>query len=242
MADTRYAPVNRQAEMQAKGKEALEKAGKKFGGMWKMLFFVAAVCVIVAGVMSILSGIINLISPFDFINYAYLTAFGLMMLVIDFPIEHLVIRNVKMAIFHYALFMCRFVGRGIWYLFLSAMTVGALWDNEVSPFLGFFLGGYIFFLAIYCIVYGVNLSKKLERVRSKVLEQGPEQWGAYIPPSGMTKEQFRQLASSLTGINFTDEELTYIVNAFSFEVRADDVISREEFDEWARGTTGAFML
>ncbi len=66
---------------------------------------------------------------------------GMLMLVIDFPIEHPVIKNIKMSIFHYALFMCRFVGRGIWYLFLSAMTVGALWDNEVSPFLGFFLGG-----------------------------------------------------------------------------------------------------
>lgn len=229
-------------QAQEKAKAAIENAGKKFGGLWKLLFFVAACCVIVAGALSIFSGVINMISPFDFINYAYLTLFGFLMLVIDFPIEHPVIRNLKMSIFHYALFMCRFVGRGIWYMFLSAMTVGALWDNEVSPFLGFFLGGYVFFLSIYCILYGVRLSAKLESVRQKVLEQGPEQWGAYIPPSGMTKTQFRELAVSLKGIVFTDEELVYIVNAFSFEVRSDDVISKEEFDEWARGTTGAFML
>lgn len=233
---------SQQQQLLNKGQDALDKAGKKFGGLWKLLFFVCACCVVVAGALSIFSGIINMISPFDFINYAYLTIFGLMMVVIDFPIEHPVIRNFKMSIFHYALFMCRFVGRGVWYLFLSAMVVGSLWDNEVSPFLGFFLGAYIFFVACYCIFYGVNLSRKLESVRQKVLEQGPEQWGAYIPPQGMTKTQFRELAVSLKGIVFTDEELTYIVNAFSFEVRSDDVISKEEFDEWARGTTGAFML
>merc|ERR1719281_1387067 len=106
-----------------KGSKALENAGKKFGGLWKLLFFVCACCVITAGILSIFSGVINMISPFDFINYAYLTLFGFMMLVIDFPIEHPVIRNFKMSIFHYALFMCRFVGRGVWYLFLSAMVV-----------------------------------------------------------------------------------------------------------------------
>ena len=37
------------------------------------------------------------------------------------------------------------------------------------------------------------------------------------------------------GVTFSDEELKYIVAALSFEVRADDVITRDEFDEWARG-------
>ena len=35
--------------------------------------------------------------------------------------------------------------------------------------------------------------------------------------------------------DFTEEEQNYIVAALSFEVRADDVISRDEFEEWVRG-------
>ena len=52
------------------------------------------------------------------------------------------------------------------------------------------------------IVFGWKLSRNLEDVRKKILEQGPEQWGAYIPPNGMSKIQFRDLASSLNGISF----------------------------------------
>jgi hypothetical protein len=251
MPATGYSQVPQGSQQQVllqKGNQALENAGKKFGGLWKLLFFVCACCVITAGTLSIFSGVINMISPFDFINYIYLTLFGLLMLVIDFPIEHPVIKNIKMSIFHYALFMCRFVGRGIWYLFLSAMTVGALWDNEVSPFLGFFLGGYVFFVALYSLFYGIQLSQRLERVRQKVLEQGPEHWASYIPPYGMNKAQFSELADTLLNKKsgdrptFSEEELNYIVNAFSFEVRSDEIISKEEFDEWARGTTGMFLL
>lgn len=92
-------------------------------------------------------------------------------------------------------------------------------------------------VAIGAIYKGVRLSLMLEEVRKKVLEQGPEQWGAYIPPAGMTKNQFKEMAVALKGTVFTDEELSYIIAAFSFEVRADDIISREEFEEWCSMTS-----
>ena len=47
--------------------------------------------------------------------------------------------NVDDCIFHY---MCR-------YLFLASMVVGALWDNDTLPFLGFILGAYVTAVAIY---------------------------------------------------------------------------------------------
>lgn len=235
-----YAPVAQGAGKQA-AEQLLEQGRKKFGGIWKLLFFACACCTTAAGVLSIIVGVLSLAAPFDFINYGYLTLFGVLMFFMDLPLDNVHLRNYKYGIFHYALFLTRFVGRGVWYLFLSCMVVGALWDNDVQPFLGFILGGFIGAVSVIAIYKGIRLSLKLEDVRKKVLEQGPEQWGAYIPPAGMTKNQFKELAVALKGTVFTDEELSYIVAAFSFEVRSDDLISREEFEEWCNAGSMAVL-
>ncbi|CAD7934912.1 unnamed protein product [Amoebophrya sp. A25] len=224
-----------QSEKAAAATALIGKAQERFGGIFKLLFFTCACGVIASGIISIITAATSFAPPFDFINYVFLTIFGLLMFFIDLPYETPLLRGFRYAMFTYALFMTRFVGRGVWYLFLASMTVGALWDNNVLPFLGFILGAYIAAVAGYSIFYGWRLSKSLEGVRVKILEQGPEQWGAYIPPDGLSKVQFRDLAASLNGVTFTDEQLGYIVAAMSFDVRSDDIISREEFEEWVRG-------
>lgn len=52
MPATGYSQVpqgSQQQQLLQKGNVALENAGKKFGGLWKLLFFVSACCVITAG-------------------------------------------------------------------------------------------------------------------------------------------------------------------------------------------------
>ena len=61
-------------------------------------------------------GIATFDAPFDFINYVYLTLFGLIMIIIDIPVSNPRIDNLRFFIFNYALFMTRFIGRGIWYI------------------------------------------------------------------------------------------------------------------------------
>jgi len=163
------------------------------------------------------------------------------MVVIDLPLDNMYIRNFKYAIFHYCLFITRFCGRGLWYVFLASMVFGALYDNNIMPFIGFICGIYMFCVACFSLQYGLRLSFKLEAVRQKVVEQGPEKWGAYIPPRGMTKLQFKEMAVALKGEVFSDEELNYIITAFSFEVKADDIISRDEFEEWCRGPSMTWL-
>ena len=90
------------------------EVAKKFGGRWKLLFFTCAACVFSAGILSIVVGLSEFSPPFDFVNYVYLTAFGLLMLVLDLPVDNLTIRDFKTGIFTYALFMTRFMGRGVW--------------------------------------------------------------------------------------------------------------------------------
>ena len=107
------AAFSRNAPAAVKAQQLVQNAGKRFGGVWKLAFFLNSCCVLTCGILSIVGGAFALAPPFDFINYCFLTLFGLLMLIIDFPLEnHPNVRLYKMVIFHYALFLTRFTGRG----------------------------------------------------------------------------------------------------------------------------------
>ncbi|CAD7931678.1 unnamed protein product [Amoebophrya sp. A25] len=146
-------------------------AASRFGGLWKLLFFVGAVSVLAAGVLGIIGGITNLLSPFSFCNQVYLCVFGLIMLVIDAPIAQA--EEAKFAVFRYLLFMTRFTGRGVWYLFLATMIWASLFNLGLEPFLGFFLSGYVAVLGALSIFVGVQKSLRLEKMRKAICAQGP---------------------------------------------------------------------
>lgn len=203
-----------------------------------MGFFLGACCTIAAGVIGVIDLALLAFAPFDLINEIYLLCFGLMMLIIDFPVPNAKITEFKLMIYKFFLFMTRFTGRGVWYLFLGTMIVATLWDLSIQPFLGFILGGYVVILGFASIFMGVSKSMKLERVRSAMLKRG----NAFelCPPQGLSPGGFNDMSNSTSGIRFTDEELHYIFDALSFTVRADDVVSKEEFAEWVR--PGSKML
>jgi len=120
------------------------------------------------------------------------------------------------------------------------MIVASLWDLSISPFLGFILGGYVVLLGCLSIFNGVSKSMKLERVRAALIKRG----NAFdsCPPQGLNPGAFNDMSSAMSGIKFTDEELHYIFDALSFTVRADDIISKEEFCEWVRPNTKMLVL
>ncbi|CAD7974488.1 unnamed protein product [Amoebophrya sp. A25] len=202
-----YAQVAQNEAVKAK----VEEMKRAFGGIWKLAFFLCGAITFASGVLSIISAVVSMMPPFDFINFVFLTLFGAVMLVLDLPLDNRYVANFKSAVFTYALFLTRFVGRGLFYLFLGSMVFGALWDNQVAPFLGFIFGGLITAVAGASLYVGGRLSYQLEELRKKVVRQGPEQWANYIPPTGMTAPQFKELAIALDNRVFTDEELGYIV-------------------------------
>lgn len=209
---------------------------KKFSLSWKLGFFIAACATVGAGVLGVLDLALTTFAPFDLINEIYLLGFGLLMLVIDFPVpENPKIRETKNTIYKYLLFMTRFTGRGIWYLFLGTMIFASLWDLGLSPFLGFILGGYVVILGGASIFYGVQKSMKLEQVRKAVQQRGSSSGHDMCPPAGLTTSQFNEMANTLKGIKFSEEELEYIVHALSFTIKADQTVSKEEFAEWTKG-------
>lgn len=200
---------------------------------WKLLFFVAACCVTAGGVIGFF-GFISDLNIFALLDDIYLIIFGCMMLVVDFPIKQRNLQIFKLAIYGNFLFMTRFTGRGIWYLFLGCMTFGTLYDNGFSQFLGIFLGGYIVVVGIIAIVYGVTLSNKLEKVRTQIRNHRDQ---IHIPEQGLTGQQFNAQVSRICGdtYSFSPEEINFVLNALSFSPDADDVLKIDEFDEWMTG-------
>merc|ERR1719161_3180963 len=91
--------------------------------------------------------------------------FGILMFALDFPVPNEKVKMVRTHIYTFVLFMTRFVGRGVWYMFLGTMVFASLWDNGISPLLGFFLGGYIIILGGVTTFRGFQISRKLESLR-----------------------------------------------------------------------------
>lgn len=201
-----------------------------------MGFFAAAACSFAGGVIGSLDLLLSFGSPFDLINEAYLVIFGAIMLVIDWPVYNPAFQQKKLMVYKHLLFMTRFTGRGVWYMFLATMIVGSLWDASLSPFLGFFLGGYTLFLGGASLYYGIQKTIKLDKARQKVKEHASSLDYEVCPEMGLNAGQFNDLTISTSGVRFTDEEMHYVFNALSFTVRSDSVISQEEFAEWLRGT------
>merc|ERR1712054_559199 len=162
------------------------------------------------------------------------------MLVLDAPFNHPTVELIKLAIYKYLLFLTRFMGRGCTYIFLGCMICGSLWDNNISPFIGFVLFGALVTVGIASIVYGFKTSRKLESVRKALLNRtGPTT--SLCPPGGLRADKFADMAIRVQGIHFTEEELGYIANALSLTVHSDDVISQREFENWLKDPTTVLL-
>ncbi|CAD7929745.1 unnamed protein product [Amoebophrya sp. A25] len=150
--------------------------------------------------------------------------------------SHPRLSEYRVIIYKACLFLTRFIGRGVFYLFLGCMVCGNLWDNNSLPFLGFIIFGFLSAVGVCAIYYGVRLTKKLDTVRKALLNRGGPT-PSICPPQGMPIAKFGELALKIQGIAFTNEELGYIANALSQSIHADDVITQAEFEFWLKNPT-----
>lgn len=197
---------------------------------WKVLFFVAACCTLAASLISMLNMIFSFnFAPFSFTTILFMLFFGVLMVVLDFPIPHPnpYLAMVRAHIYKFFLFLTRFTGRGAWYMFLGTMIFATLFDLKISPFFGVCLGGYVGILGLVTLVFGVRLSQKLDVVRQQLL-----MGDTGCPTHGYSMEGFNTLAMQVAKQGFTDDELTYIFNSLSFNPNNDGIITPEEYRMW----------
>lgn len=216
-------------ELQGQGQTGIAK-----NCTWKILFFSAAVCVLAAGIISIVMILASWEwAPMTLTSEVYLVIFGLMMVVLDFPIPHpnRYLAQIRYNIYRFALFMTRFTGRGLWYCFLGTLVWMALCDQDkgfVGNVLGGFLGLWPVTLGIVTFVYGLFLSTKLNRVRTEILSRGG---ASPVPNNGLTLVQFADFLETHDA-KLKGDEVMYALNGLSFTPENDNVLSAQEFKVW----------
>lgn len=212
---------------------------------WKLFFFIGSVIVLVTGVSCTLYWMIHLQwAPAQFMTTLFLLFFGILMVVLDFPVpnpnprDNPTLVSIRDHCYKFVLFMTRFMGRGMWYLFLATMVFAALWDTNISWFFGGLFTLYLVGLGVVALWKGWLISMQLDKARNILLRE-KETGGSldhYIAPTqqGLSKAQFKALLKSLTNDEemFSDDDLDYILNALSFLPSSDGIVSREEFNYW----------
>merc|ERR1711957_95205 len=154
------------------------------------------------------------------------------------------------------LFLTKFTGKGLWYIFLGTMVFASLWDQETCPkVLGACLSIYPILLGLAAFFKGWCLSLELNKVRKQKLNKG-----LFTPSSSLLKEAGLSLTHFKTELNeydgnpapgqgksgrkgkFSDTDLMYIMRGLSSDpdpimdphkitIKADDL------DHWkSRGT------
>merc|ERR1719446_189466 len=197
---------------------------------WKILFFLAGCCTLAAATISILYMIFTFeFAPFSFTTILFMLLFGILMVILDFPVPRPspALASVRAHIYKFFLFLTRFTGRGVWYLFLGTMIFATLFDLNISQFFGICMGAYVGAVGLVSLIFGLRLSQRLDVVRQELLMGNRD-----CPPNGYSKEGFRALAQQMAKMDFTDDELDYVFNTLSFNPMNDGLITQEEYKQW----------
>lgn len=204
----------------------------------KVGFFIGAVFVVTAAVYAIIHYCHNPAwAPATFFGNLFLLIFGLLMMVLDFPIPHpnKSLVSIRDYIYKFVLFMTRFTGRGMWYLFLATLVFSTLWDGGASWVLGLIFTGYLILLGIAALYKGGTMSYRLNKVREEILKSNRSA-EHYLAPSQncLSKVQFNAMVESVMHEQkfFSDDELDYVINALSFTPENDGKVSMEEIEYW----------
>jgi len=243
------------ANMNAPGLTGIERRVK-----WKLLFFAGALCVIAAGATAILHFVFTFgdvvdWSPCTFISVSFLLIFGLLMMVLDLPMpqpkpELVAIRD---HIYVFGLFLTRFTGRGMWYLFLGSHVWVALWDDAINPFFAWVFTLYLVILGAAALIKGFFLSRRLHAIRALLKDPNntrvsPEQWCSPQPSLngvvGMEEAGLQEMLMQVTNDphQFTEDEMAYISNALRFSPHKTTIISLAEINYWLKDAAIPMLL
>lgn len=149
--------------------------GRQRDATLQLMFFVAAVCCIVAGIIGTICTIVNplnLFEPLDLLDELYLIVFGVVLFVMDAPLNLRGILNAKNIIGRYCRLITRITGKGLFCVFLGCFAFGTMWEEDASGFLSVILCSYIAGLGIFMVMLGITKSIKLNAVRLELQQAG----------------------------------------------------------------------
>lgn len=217
------------------------KQGRVPDFKFKILFFSCAAVVMAAAVLADLQLITTFeIADFNCIREVYVTIFGLVMLVLDFPRSDARADSLRRMMTKYFRFLTLFTGRGCAYIFLATLTYAALHDVEQDYFLGYLMGGYVFLVGVGCVYVGVKESLKLTGLRARLMKEQPGFLNQYMTHSGgqtgMTTGQFAEMTRAL-GTSFDEETVGFVFdNLRGSLAEGSQFLAEDDLQRWIAPT------
>lgn len=188
----------------------------------QIAWFAAAGCVAFAGFYMAITEAFTTFAPVDVIQALYLCLFGLIMLALDLPLPQVkFLVTVKASVSKFAAFLTRFIGRGVMFLFLGAMTTATLW-NQKNSFLAIVLGLFVTVVGIVSIVMGSIVASKVNKLKTNLKNSNMD--GV---PQSMDRKAFKDFCDQKCKIKFNDEEIEHVFFALSTAEYKDKVSGQD---------------
>lgn len=206
------------------------------------LHFAAAVCIAVSGAYGAFYCVVEDFQPLDMLQLLYLSAFGLMMAVLDMPVMQHVrwVQDVRGLILKYLNLVTRQVGKGLTFVFLGTTIFASLWVNEVSYALNVIVSIVIIGTGAVTTWMGVVKMRKLENARKKIAGDAGTQSSTMIyqqyardPRDGLLEDELNKLLNERSGTSLAPRDLNSIFVTLASDPRCGRM-TFEDFDAWLK--------
>jgi hypothetical protein len=220
--------------------------------LMNMLTFGASVCIVFC---SFLCSIILFFSfsLVDWLNMIYIGIFGLVMALVDVPLNLVGIQTAKHAIAKYINFTTRVTGKGVVFILTGCALVSTIISNIKGAFLEFLvvaMAAFAILIGICSLIIGVFKSCKLLQAQRALgggaLDRRYSEFALKYPgpTGGLDPQEFNTLCHHVAGKTWEEQDLKLIFNAVSHvpawqKTQKSDILTINDLKVW---TSGSFVL
>jgi len=214
---------------------------KKGHWTWQAVCFCTSLATLALGLLSFLSFINILTSPFSYILNAYITFFSFTLVVFECPTSFFLLESLRDWFDKWFKAFTRLVGRGIFYIFLGSIVLTGY------GFIGYILGVVIIVVGLASIFIGIMLTRKLRALRSDLqtrfgndFERIEEQFRRFDSDGDgfVDSVEFGSMCAAL-GLHLTPTEREYALNLLDHDRKG--MIDIYAFSAWFNSRSKEFV-
>lgn len=232
MFESGYSKLAVAGEISKEGYKKIEAWAKEGPTSIRFLAFCGGIVMAFNSGFSIIGSILTL-SPINALLKCYLVIFGVTIAAIEAK-SFLCPSFFRIAITKYAHFLDYLSGRGYFYIFIGSFLL-VRWPAIID----FFIGAYMATLGFICIIVGKTASKKLNGMRSKLIDEKAVKnafQGHDLDANGtLDSSELNTLCIEL-GSTLTKTELDLALQILDKD--RNGTISYEEFLNWWKSENG----
>lgn len=223
----------------------------RLSGNLNLCFFIASIFVVSCGVYGMFYQFFHMLDefrPLGALHELYITCFGILMFLLDAPLNFKCLIKLKANVGRYARLLNRLTGKGLWFTFLGCLTFTTMFHRYktalwvIAP-----ISIYIVGLGLFATGVGIEKSLKWDRVRhvyrqfsSSQINELQDKYRKNVP-YGLTEQEFMNMTLEITEHKwiFDSQESGLIFAALTAENSSElrenasgALLTKENMSEW----------